>query len=171
MVAMPGPFFYYLPWALEVETKEVELRANESEQAQVLALLEGLEVSDATQAIFQRYVNGELTIKELGYAIDEYLYLKPSPQGLTVPSNFHQHTISALPTNGHIAPPARASDPLRGRCLTWYGIVDVPARWQPSDCEGRCLVHLCDLQLGLAAFLGMYGRRRTKTGITLTASL
>jgi hypothetical protein len=36
----------------------------------------GLEVSDETKAIFQRYVNGELTIKQLSAAIDYYLNLK-----------------------------------------------------------------------------------------------
>ena len=53
----------------------------EREFALVLSRLEGLELSDTTKAIFQRYVNGELTIKELGAAIDEYLNLKAKGQG------------------------------------------------------------------------------------------
>ena len=61
------------PLILEVKTKEAQLRAEETEYAQVLSRLEGLEVSDATRAIFQRYLDGELTIKELSDAIDEYL--------------------------------------------------------------------------------------------------
>ena len=64
------------PLLLEIKTKEAQLRAQESEYAQVLSRLEGLDVSDATKAIFQRYVIGELTIKQLNTAIDEYLNLK-----------------------------------------------------------------------------------------------
>jgi Antitoxin VbhA len=64
------------PLLLEIATKESQLRAQESEYALVLSRLEGLEVSDDTKAIFELYVNGELTIKELSTAIDEYLILK-----------------------------------------------------------------------------------------------
>jgi hypothetical protein len=64
------------PLVLEIATKEAQVRAQESEYAQVLSRLEGLDVSDATKAIFQRYVIGELTINELNTAIDEYLNLK-----------------------------------------------------------------------------------------------
>lgn len=71
MVLVPN----ILPLLLEVKTKEAQLRVQESEYARVLSLLEGLEVSDATKAIFQRYVNGELTIKDLNTAIDQYLNL------------------------------------------------------------------------------------------------
>jgi hypothetical protein len=42
----------------------------------VLSRLEGLGVSDTTKAIFQRFVNGEVTIKELNAAIDEHLTLE-----------------------------------------------------------------------------------------------
>ena len=58
---------------LEIETKESQLQAQETEYARVLCRLEHLEVSDSTRAIFQSYVNGELTIKELGFAIEEHL--------------------------------------------------------------------------------------------------
>lgn len=64
------------PLLLEIETKESQLRAQENEYALVLSRLEGLEVSAGSRAIFQRFVNGELTIKELSTAIDEYLHLK-----------------------------------------------------------------------------------------------
>jgi antitoxin VbhA-like protein len=47
-----------------------------TEWALVLSRLDGLEVSDTTKAIFQRFVNGEPTIKELSTAIDEYISLK-----------------------------------------------------------------------------------------------
>jgi hypothetical protein len=73
---MPAHYLNYQPWALVIKTKEAELRVLEREFALVLSRLEGLEVSDITRAIFQRYVNGELTIKELNAAIDEYLNLK-----------------------------------------------------------------------------------------------
>jgi len=77
MVAMPG---YYLNdvlgVALEIETKEAELRVQEREFADALSRLEVLAVSDVTKAIFQRYVSGEMTIKELNTAIDEHLNLK-----------------------------------------------------------------------------------------------
>ena len=49
--------------------------ALETEYALVFSCLEGLAVCGATKAIFQRFVNGELTIKELSTAIDEYLSL------------------------------------------------------------------------------------------------
>jgi len=64
------------PLVLEIQTKEAELRAQESEFAEAFSRLDGLEVSDATKAIFQRYISGELTIKELNTAIDEYLNLR-----------------------------------------------------------------------------------------------
>jgi hypothetical protein len=64
------------PLMLEVETKEAQLRVLQAEYTLILSRLEGLEVSDETKAIFQRYVNGELTIKQLTAAIDDYLNLK-----------------------------------------------------------------------------------------------
>ncbi len=60
------------PLLLEIERNESQLRAQQTEWAQVLSCLDGVEVSDTTKAIFQRFVNGELTIKELSTAIDEY---------------------------------------------------------------------------------------------------
>ena len=64
------------PLLLEIETKESQLRVQGTEYAGVFCRLENLEVTDGTKAIFQRYVNGELTIKELSTAIDVYLNLK-----------------------------------------------------------------------------------------------
>ena len=61
------------PQLTEIKEKESELRAREAEWAHALSRLEGLEVSDATKAMFQRFVNGELTIEELNTAIDQYL--------------------------------------------------------------------------------------------------
>lgn len=43
------------------------------EQALVLSRLADLEVSPATKAIFERYSNGELTIRHLNSAIGAYL--------------------------------------------------------------------------------------------------
>jgi Antitoxin VbhA len=61
---------------LEIEAKEAQLRAQEIEHALVLSRLEGLEVSGDTRAIFQRYVNGELTIAALDAAIYQHLNLR-----------------------------------------------------------------------------------------------
>jgi hypothetical protein len=76
MVAMPWHYLNCQPWALEIKTKEAELRVLEHEFALVLSRLEGLEVSDTTKAIVQGYINGALTIKELNAAIDQHLNLK-----------------------------------------------------------------------------------------------
>jgi hypothetical protein len=61
---------------LEIETNESQLQAQKNEIACVLTRLGSLEVCDDTKAIFQRYLNRELTIKELRSAIDEYINLK-----------------------------------------------------------------------------------------------
>ena len=47
-------------------------RASEIEEALATGRLEGLEPSAGARAIFQRYVDGELTSEEMGRAIDEY---------------------------------------------------------------------------------------------------
>ena len=67
------------PAMLEAATKESQLRGMETEYAQVLSRLEALEVSDVTKAIFQRFVNGELTIEELSTAIDEFVNVNGLP--------------------------------------------------------------------------------------------
>jgi hypothetical protein len=73
---VPWHYLNIKPSLLEIETKEGQLRAQESEYARALSRLEGLEVSDATKAMFHRFVNGEITIKELDAAIDEYINRK-----------------------------------------------------------------------------------------------
>ena len=50
-----------------------EQRAKEIENALASVRMEGLEPSDEAKAIFQRYVDGELTSEEMGRAIDEHL--------------------------------------------------------------------------------------------------
>ena len=48
-------------------------RANEVENALASVRMEGLEPSAEAKAIFQRYVDGELTSHEMGAAIDQHL--------------------------------------------------------------------------------------------------
>jgi hypothetical protein len=47
-------------------------RAKQMENALANGRLEGLEPSEGAAAIFQRYVNGELTLEEMGRAIETY---------------------------------------------------------------------------------------------------
>lgn len=61
------------PLVFEIQEKEAQVRAQEAEWALALTRLEGLEVTDTTKAMFQRFVNGEVTVTELNAAIDEYL--------------------------------------------------------------------------------------------------
>jgi hypothetical protein len=60
----------------EVKMKQAQLPAAEHDWEEVLSQLTNLEVSDGSRAIFQRFLNGELTAKEFGKAIDEYLLHK-----------------------------------------------------------------------------------------------
>ena len=48
------------------------LRAREIENAIASGRIEGLEPSDGAKAIFQRYVDGTLTLEQMGEAIDEF---------------------------------------------------------------------------------------------------
>ena len=50
----------------------VAQRASHMDNALATGRLEGLEPSAGAVAIFQRYVEGELTLDEMGRAIDEY---------------------------------------------------------------------------------------------------
>jgi hypothetical protein len=50
-----------------------EQRAREVENALASVRMEGLEPSEETTALFQRYVNGELTSEELDHAFAAYL--------------------------------------------------------------------------------------------------
>jgi hypothetical protein len=47
-------------------------RAKEIENAIASGRLEGLEPSAGAHEIFQRYVDGELTLEQMGAAIDEF---------------------------------------------------------------------------------------------------
>ena len=49
-----------------------EQRAKEIENALASGRLEGLEPSAGAMAIFQRYIDGELTMEQMGAAIDEH---------------------------------------------------------------------------------------------------
>lgn len=50
-----------------------EQRAREIENALASVRMEGREPSDEAKAIFQQYVEGELTSEEMGRAIDQHL--------------------------------------------------------------------------------------------------
>ena len=47
-------------------------RVREIENALASGRMEGLEPSAGAMAIFQRYIDGELTLEQMGAAIDEY---------------------------------------------------------------------------------------------------
>ena len=47
-------------------------RAREVENALATGRLEGLEPSPGAKAIFERYVDGELTLEQMGAAIDAF---------------------------------------------------------------------------------------------------
>ena len=49
-----------------------EQRAKEIDNALASGRLEGLEPSEGAMAIFQRYIDGELTMEQMGAAIDAY---------------------------------------------------------------------------------------------------
>ena len=50
-----------------------EQRAREIDNALASVRMEGLEPSEESKVIFQRYVNGELTSEEMGRSIDQLL--------------------------------------------------------------------------------------------------
>lgn len=49
-----------------------EQRAREIGNSLASGRMEGLEPSEGAMAIFQRYIDGELTLEQMGAAIDEY---------------------------------------------------------------------------------------------------
>lgn len=49
-----------------------EQRAREIENSLASGRMEGLEPSAGAMVIFQRYIDGELTLEQMGAAIDEY---------------------------------------------------------------------------------------------------
>ena len=63
---------------ITTDTARIE-RAREVDNALASVRLEGLEPSDEAKAIFQRYVDGEMTSEEMGRAIDELLDRKYGP--------------------------------------------------------------------------------------------
>jgi len=62
-------------------------RAREVENALASVRLEGLEPSDEAKAIFQRYVDGELGLEEMGQAVDQLLHRQYGP--VRLPGNGH----------------------------------------------------------------------------------
>jgi hypothetical protein len=49
-----------------------EQRAKDIENCLASGRMEGLEPSPGAMAIFQRYIDGQLTLEQMGAAIDEY---------------------------------------------------------------------------------------------------
>ena len=58
-------------------------REREVENAFASVRMEGLEPSKESKAIFQRYVDGELTIEEMGRAVDQLLDRQYGPVRLS----------------------------------------------------------------------------------------
>jgi antitoxin VbhA-like protein len=58
-------------------------RAREVENALASVRMEGLEPSSEVKALFQRYVDGELTSEELDHAFDMYFDRKYGPVRLS----------------------------------------------------------------------------------------
>ena len=59
--------------------RERAQRAREVDNALASVRMEGLEISSEAQALFQRYVDGEVTSEELDQAFDHYFDLKYGP--------------------------------------------------------------------------------------------
>jgi hypothetical protein len=58
-------------------------REREVENALASVRMEGLEPSEEAKGIFQRYVEGELTLKEMGLAVDQLLDRQYGPVRLS----------------------------------------------------------------------------------------
>jgi len=56
-----------------------EQRAREIDNSLATGRLEGLEPSPGAMAIFQLYIDGELTLEQMGSAIDAYADLEYGP--------------------------------------------------------------------------------------------
>jgi len=54
-------------------------RAREVDNALASVRMEGLKVSREAEAIFQRYINGEMTSEELDCALDQFIDRKYGP--------------------------------------------------------------------------------------------
>lgn len=60
-----------------------EQRARDVENALASVRMEGLEPSEEAKAVFQRYVDGDSTLEEMGRAIDRLLDSKYGPVRLS----------------------------------------------------------------------------------------
>lgn len=58
--------------AITTADRARERRAKEIENALASGRLEGLEPSEGALAIYLRYIDGDLTLEQMGTAIDEY---------------------------------------------------------------------------------------------------
>lgn len=67
------------PMAVTATDQARAQRAREVENALASVRMEGLEPSDDAKAIFQRYVDGDLTAEEMGRAIDQILDTQYGP--------------------------------------------------------------------------------------------
>ena len=65
--------------AVITQDRAKEQRAREITNALATVRIEGLEPSDEAHAIFQRYVEGELTSGEMGRSIDQLLNREYGP--------------------------------------------------------------------------------------------
>ena len=59
-----------MPLTLKITEQERAKRHNEVQQARASVRLEGLEPGDEAQSIYQRYVDGELTLEQMGAEIE-----------------------------------------------------------------------------------------------------
>ncbi len=59
-----------MPLTLKITEQERAKRHNEVQQALASVRLEGLEPGDEAQSIYQRYVDGELTLEQMGAEIE-----------------------------------------------------------------------------------------------------
>lgn len=60
-----------------------EQRAKDVDNALASGRMEGLEPSAGAMAIYQRYIDGELTLDQMGKAIDEYANREYGPVRLS----------------------------------------------------------------------------------------
>lgn len=77
-----------MPQRLEITAQERVKRLDQVRQALASVRLEGLEPGDEAQSIYQRYVNGELTLEELGAEIEK----------------LHDREYGPVPKSGNVRP-------------------------------------------------------------------
>lgn len=66
-----------------IQDRELEKRAREVENALATGRIEGLEPSDGAMAIFKRYADGDITLEEMGAAIDRFADREYGPKCLS----------------------------------------------------------------------------------------